>query len=105
MSDKRLIDANAVENHLFYTTRENDDYNEGYFDGVRDAKEIVRNSKTIDPETLRPKASWEPVRPGDDIWFKCSHCGCEISTSWDYDDPDDMWNYCPSCGAKMFGDG
>lgn len=57
MSDKRLIDANTVENHLFYTTRENDDYEEGYFDGVRDAKEIVRNSKTIDPETLRPKAS------------------------------------------------
>lgn len=55
MSDKRLIDANAVENHLFYTTRENDDYNEGYFDGVRDAKEIVRNSKTIDPETLQPQ--------------------------------------------------
>lgn len=52
MADVRLIDANTVEKFSFYATRENDDYIEGYFDGVRGAKEIVHNSETIDPETL-----------------------------------------------------
>ena len=49
MADMRLIDANTVEKLSFYTTRKNDDYIEGYFDGVRDAKEVVRNSETHRP--------------------------------------------------------
>lgn len=75
-----------------------------YCESISDELSDLGNLPTIDPKTLRPKARWEPVKPDSDIWFRCSHCGCEISTSWDYDDPDDMWNYCPSCGAKMVGD-
>ena len=73
-----------------------------FCESISDALDDLSNLPTIDPKTLRPKASWEPVIPDSDIWFGCSHCGCEISTSWDY--ADDMWNYCPSCGAKMVGD-
>lgn len=107
MSDKRLIDANAVENHLFYTTKENDDYNEGYFDGVRDAKEIVRGSKTIDPKTLRPVAHWEDV-PGsykdhigkDGSWFvpttRCTNPECREINPCSLKTP-----FCPMCGFRM----
>lgn len=75
-----------------------------YCESLGDELSDLGNLPTIDPKTLRPKARWEPVKPDSDILFRCSHCGCEISTSWDYDDFDDMWNYCPSCGAKMVGD-
>lgn len=96
MADMRLIDANTVEKLSFYTTRKNDDYIEGYFDGVRDAKEVVRNSETIDPETLRPVAHWKvggvnPVNGVVGNW-KCSLCnGTSLKDS----------PFCPCCGAKM----
>lgn len=37
-----------------------------------------------------------------DVWFRCSLCDCEVSTSWDYEQ-DGMFDYCPCCGAKMDG--
>jgi len=56
-----------------------------------------------------PTANVVRVRHGkwlsvvDDVYFKCSLCNAEISTSWDYEE-DDMFNYCPCCGARMDGD-
>lgn len=47
-------------------------------------------------------AEWKPLEVDGDIWFYCSECEAEISTSWDYEN-DDMWAYCPVCGAKMDG--
>lgn len=44
---------------------------------------------------------WLPVV--SDVYFKCSLCNDEVSTSWDYEE-DDMFNYCPCCGARMDGD-
>lgn len=38
-----------------------------------------------------------------DVYFKCSLCNAEISTSWDYEE-DDMFNYCPCCGARIDGE-
>ena len=46
---------------------------------------------------------WVPREPDSDIIFFCSRCDTEISTSWDYDQPE-MWNYCPHCGARMDGE-
>lgn len=43
-------------------------------------------------------ARWIPEEKND-VYFTCSYCGCEICTSWDYDDLE--WNFCPNCGARM----
>ena len=43
---------------------------------------------------------WVPCDPDSDVRFYCSECETEISTSWDYDQPE-MWNFCPNCGADM----
>ena len=60
---------------------------------------------TIDPESLRPRGTWEGTADGYadgelvyDTWT-CSECGYTVDT----DDPDDLTNYCPNCGAKMEG--
>ena len=101
-NEVRLIDANALSKR--FDERQKDDI-ELY--GVHiaecfpadEAKEIVDQIPTIDPESLRPKGRW--VSDEGDILFHCSECGTQISTSWDYDDL--SWNYCPNCGKKMEG--
>lgn len=62
----------------------------------------------IDKITTFPAAEVEPVKharwvaeENDDVYFTCSYCGCEISTSWNYDDLE--WNFCPECGRDMAG--
>ena len=107
MANVRLIDANTIEKFSLYTTRKNDDYTKGYFDGVRDAKKIVRNSKTIDPETLRPVAHWEEI-PGSYVscagkngsWCvpatRCSNPECGEANPCGLKTP-----FCPMCGARM----
>lgn len=106
MNDKRLIDARAFLKRLDEWKIEIEEFNIE-FDEWLDLDKVISELEkfpAIDSKTLRPKASWKPVRPYSDIWFKCSHCGCKISTDWDYDNPDDMWNYCPTCGARMDAD-
>lgn len=60
---------------------------------------------TIDPESLRPRGTWEGTADGYadgelvyDAWT-CSECGYTVDT----DDPDDLTKFCPNCGAKMEG--
>lgn len=60
---------------------------------------------TIDPESLRPRGTWEGTADGYangelvyDTWT-CSECGYTVET----DDPDDLTKFCPYCGAKMEG--
>ena len=60
---------------------------------------------TIDPESLRPRGTWEGMADGYadgelvyDAWT-CSECGYTVDT----DDPDDLTKFCPNCGAKMEG--
>lgn len=71
---------------------------------------ILGDDKSIaDYIDEEPSADVQEVRRGrwisvdGDVIFKCSKCDTEISTSWDYDDPD-MFNYCPNCGARMDGE-
>lgn len=53
---------------------------------IRSFAKVLRekeNLPTIDPETLRSVARWEPVDPESDIEFKRSKCEGVISTDWD----------------------
>lgn len=67
---------------------------------IRSFAKVLRekeNLPTIDPESLRPVARWEPVEPESDIKFKCSKCEGVISTDWD---GSEYFEYCPYCGAR-----
>lgn len=57
----------------------------------------------IDPESLRPRGTWEGTADGYadgelvyDTWT-CSECGYTVDT----DDTDELTRFCPNCGAKM----
>lgn len=68
---------------------------------IRSFVKVLRETKklpTIDPESLRPVAHWEPVDPESDIEFKCSKCEGVISADWD---GSEYFEYCPYCGAKV----
>ena len=65
----------------------------------------IQAMPTIDPESLRPRGTWEGTADGYangelvyDTWT-CSECGYTVDT----DDPDDLTKFCPNCGAKMEG--
>lgn len=68
---------------------------------IRSFVKVLReteNLPTIDPESLRPVARWEPVDPKSDIEFKCSKCEGVISADWD---GSEYFEYCPYCGARV----
>lgn len=63
----------------------------------------ARDAPTIDPESLRPRGTWEGTADGYadgelvyDTWT-CSECGYTAET----DEPDFLTKFCPNCGAKM----
>lgn len=63
----------------------------------------IKAMPTIDPESLRPRGTWEGTGDGYadgelvyDTWT-CSECGYTVDT----DDPDCLTKFCPNCGAKM----
>ena len=65
----------------------------------------IETAPTIDPESLRPRGTWEGTADGYangelvyDTWT-CSECGYTVDT----DDPDALTKFCPNCGAKMEG--
>lgn len=97
MSDKRLIDANALrqkiekwadlaDNSISFT----DSVESFAYDEVLDA---IDAAPTIDPESLRPVSEWElnPDRWTCE-WFRCKTCH-HISCCAD--------SFCGGCGAKM----
>ena len=65
-------------------------------------RSAIEDVPVLTLDDLRPKGRWVPNEPESDVWFHCSECETDISTSWDYD-CDQMWNYCPNCGADMRG--
>lgn len=94
----RMIDGNAlwdkVEAADWWDNRDRDT-----------VERFVSNMPTIDPESLRPRGTWEGTAEGYadgelvyDTWT-CSECGYTVDT----DDPDDLTKFCPNCGAKMEG--
>ena len=94
-TEKRLIDAYALEKKMFYVEETNGGH------GWVIALEDLSKATTVDAVEV-VHGRWEPRT--DVIGFvRCSVChDCNI-----YDDWADgkKWNYCPNCGAKMDGDG
>lgn len=76
------------------------DYVTGYISALSVVEGMIETLPALTLDDLRPKGRWGPNEPEGDVWFHCSECGTEISTSWNYD-CDEMWNYCPHCGADM----
>lgn len=105
MSDKRLIDANALHKRIEMNLRASNPFTieECCY---KDALNSVDEDPTIDPETLRPVAHWEEIPnsyvscAGKNAWCvpatRCSNpeCGevnpCSLKTP-----------FCPMCGSRM----
>lgn len=96
MAEKRLIDANELEEKAIYITGPKGSACHAVPLG------LIQAAPTIDPETLRPTAKWIVVRlMADGAECKCGNCGRhETFTSFDRD-TDHV--YCCRCGYKMEG--
>lgn len=96
MVEKRLIDANELEEKAIYITGPKGSACHAVPLG------LIQAAPTIDPETLRPTAKWIVVRlMADGAECKCGNCGRhETFTSFDRH-TDHV--YCCRCGYKMEG--
>lgn len=66
-----------------------------YVEGCRKVLEAIDAAPTIDPESLRPTAKWEPTTvPFMDECVDCSVCGYRTIYG-------NGFKYCPNCGARM----
>ena len=101
MSDKRLIDANALHKRIEMNLRASNPFTieECCY---KDALNSVDEAPTIDPESLRPVAHWdmEEDAVGDPIIWTCSNCK-ESIVMYDGTPMENGYKYCPQCGAKM----
>lgn len=82
MSDKRLIDANALLREMRHSGRA--------------AYMLVMDAPTIDPETLRPVGHWIRREDRHDEAWDCSVCGKTVGPIIVL-----CSKYCLNCGAKM----
>lgn len=97
----RLIDADRINFYKATVARGMHSFN-----NVEIVEKFqIDRMPTIDPESLRPRGTWEGTADGYadgelvyDTWT-CSECGYTVET----DDPDDLTKFCPNCGAKMEG--
>ena len=97
----RLIDADRINFYKATVAR-----GMHSFENVEIVEKFqIDRMPTIDPESLRPRGTWEGMADGYangelvyDTWT-CSECGYTVDT----DDPDDLPKFCPNCGAKMEG--
>lgn len=97
----RLIDADRINFYKATVAR-----GMHSFENVEIVEKFqIDRMPTIDPESLRPRGTWEGTADGYadgvlvyDTWT-CSECGYTFDT----DDPDDLTKFCPNCGAKMEG--
>lgn len=96
MAEKRLVDANELEEKAIYITGPNGSACHAV------PLWLIQAAPTIDPETLRPTAKWIVVRlMADGAECKCGNCGRhETFTSFDRH-TDHV--YCCRCGYKMEG--
>ena len=101
MSDKRLIDANALHKRIEMNLRASNPFTieECCY---KDALNSVDEAPTIDPESLRPVAHWDMEEDafGDPIIWTCSNCK-ESIVMYDGTPMENGYKYCPQCGAKM----
>lgn len=96
MAEKRLVDANELEEKAIYITGPKGSACHAVPLG------LIQAAPTVDPETLRPTAKWIVVRlMADGAECKCGNCGRhETFTSFDRH-TDHV--YCCRCGYKMEG--
>ncbi len=102
MSDKRLIDANALGGYIsdWQMSLPGDnrpDWNNAAYDTLEDVLEAIKNAPIIDPETLRPVAHWEESVCFDNAFWVCSNCKFPSEAIA----APRLYHYCPNCGAKM----
>lgn len=96
MAEKRLIDANELEEKAIYITGPKGSACHAVPLG------LIQAAPTIDPETLRPTAKWIVVRlMADGAECKCGNCG-RHETFTPFDRHTDHV-YCCRCGYKMEG--
>ena len=105
MSDKRLIDANALHKRIEMNLRASNPFTieECCY---KDALNSVDEAPTIDPETLRPVAHWEEIPnsyvswAGKNPWCvpatRCSNPECGEVNPCGLKTP-----FCPMCGSRM----
>jgi hypothetical protein len=101
MSERRLIDATALEEKAIYITGPKNSACHAVPLG------LIQAAPTIDPETLRPVAHWEEI-PGsykcyiskDGSWCvpatRCSNPECREANPCSLKTP-----FCPMCGSRM----
>ena len=109
MTDKRLIDANALHKRIEMNLRACNPFTivEGCY---KDALNSVDEAPTIDPESLRGHARWvkdENVKiitvdaygnTFESPAVYCENCNTALSEA---DFKGRVWNYCPGCGFIM----
>ena len=97
----RLIDADKINYYKATVAR-----GMRSFDGTEIVEKFqIDRMPTIDPDSLRPRGTWEGTADGYadgelvyDTWT-CSECGYTVDT----DNTDELTRFCPNCGAKMEG--
>ena len=104
-NEVRLIDGNkaeAVLRNIADHLREAG--NTDLYPATCAAADVIKQQRTIDPESLRPKGRWEKHWCDNDLighmYEVCPNCrSCEIL------DTEKFWdsNFCPNCGAQMEG--
>lgn len=98
MSDKRLIDANALLDQNNWSIKQySEEEADAWRDGIALMKKNIENAPTIDPETLRSVAHWEESVCFDDAFWVCSNCKFPSEAIA----APRLYHYCPNCGAKM----
>lgn len=103
MSDKRLIDANAILDRNNWSIKQYSEKEaDAWRDGIALMKKNIENAPTIDPETLRPVAHWvnEEDYNGDAVIWTCSRCK-DSSVMYEGTPKENGMKFCPYCGAKM----
>lgn len=96
MAEKRLIDANELEEKAIYITGPKGSACHAVPLG------LIQAAPTIDPENLRPVAHWdmEEDAVGDPIIWTCSNCK-ESIVMYDGAPMENEYKYCPHCGARL----
>lgn len=103
MSEVRLIDANKLIKDLICDIEGVPIHGSRKITYV-EVRSAIRNTPTIDPESLRPKGEWEQVEHiCGSKYARCTNCNNEFSITgeWTFEDYLFYMHYCPSCGAKM----
>lgn len=96
MAEKRLIDANELEEKAIYITGPKGSACHAVPLG------LIQAAPTIDPENLRPVAHWdmEEDAVGDPVIWTCSNCK-ESIVMYDGAPMENGYKYCPHCGARL----